>query len=222
MKTFLAPWDRSKIKCRRYKLRFRRVLSDGHTLGRMISTAGMLGLFFLFCHFIFVFASPATTVPDHSQLESMAGYWNAEGITTNQSGRYHIPLSEELQQYTLSVCDKFEFDPALAFAVMFIETNFTPEVNQPDGVGIMAIHPTNLPELSEKLGIDNLSDPKQNILAGCYYLSRYLKTYEDTEKALMAYNCGAAGAQKLWDQGVEETEYSNKVQQAMANIISSP
>lgn len=38
--------------------------------------------------------------------------------------------------------------------------------------------------------------------------------YEDTEKALMAYNMGPAGALQAWEAGVTSTEYTEKVMEA--------
>lgn len=35
--------------------------------------------------------------------------------------------------------------------------------------------------------------------------------YEDPEKVLMAYNMGETGAKRLWDKGIYETDYTNKV-----------
>lgn len=141
----------------------------------------------------------------------LAGAADAESDLTPEPITYDIPLPEELQQYTIDICSQYSIDPALVFAVMFVETNYTPDVNLPDGVGIMAIHPINLPELTDKLNVRDLTDPKQNIKAGCYYLSRYLKAYQDTGHALIAYNCGAAGADRLIAQGVNSTAYSRKV-----------
>lgn len=126
---------------------------------------------------------------------------------------YNIPLSVELQMYTVDICRQYNIDPALIFAIMFIETNYNPNINLPDGVGIMAIHPMNLPELKNKINIADLTDPEQNIKAGCYYLSQYLMTYQNIEHALIAYNCGGVGANKLIAQGINSTTYSRKVLQ---------
>lgn len=35
--------------------------------------------------------------------------------------------------------------------------------------------------------------------------------YEDPHQVLMAYNCGEAGAKKLWKQGKTTSEYSREI-----------
>ena len=56
-------------------------------------------------------------------------------------------------------------------------------------------------------------DPYQGAKAGIFLLSK-LKWYESEHQMLMAYNIGVAGAQKLWEQGIYETDYSKKVLKA--------
>ena len=53
--------------------------------------------------------------------------------------------------------------------------------------------------------------PEGNIEAGVLFLSDYLTAYGDPEMAVMAYNCGPGGAQKLWAAGTYHTEHSQKV-----------
>ena len=53
-----------------------------------------------------------------------------------------------------------------------------------------------------------------NIGAGIYMIGGYIETYGDIGLALMAYNCGPSGAQKLWSQGIYSTDYTRKVMDA--------
>lgn len=48
-----------------------------------------------------------------------------------------------------------------------------------------------------------------------YLLGTHLINYEDTEKALMAYNMGPAGALQAWEAGITSTEYTEKVMEAV-------
>ena len=57
--------------------------------------------------------------------------------------------------------------------------------------------------------------PAGNIVCGVYLLGTHLINYEDTEKALMAYNMGPGGAAQAWAAGITSTEYSAKVMEAM-------
>ena len=47
-----------------------------------------------------------------------------------------------------------------------------------------------------------------------YLLGTHLINYEDTEKALMAYNMGPAGAHQAWEAGLTTPEYAEKVKEA--------
>ena len=62
----------------------------------------------------------------------------------------------------------------------------------------------------QKKGINPL-DHKGNIEAGVLMLSEAVKKYDDFNLALMAYNCGDAGAKRLWNKGIYSTEYSSSV-----------
>ena len=57
--------------------------------------------------------------------------------------------------------------------------------------------------------------PAGTIVCGVYLLGTHLINYEDTEKALMAYNMGPAGALQAWEDGITSTEYTEKVMEAM-------
>ena len=58
--------------------------------------------------------------------------------------------------------------------------------------------------------------PAGNIVCGVYLLGAHLANYGDTEKAVMAYNMGNAGAERAWENGVTSTGHSEKVMEAMA------
>lgn len=75
--------------------------------------------------------------------------------------------------------------------------------------GLMQINKVNHGWLLEQ-GIDPMT-PAGNIEAGVLFLSDYLTAYGDPEMAIMAYNCGPSGAQKLWASGTYHTEHSTKV-----------
>ncbi len=82
---------------------------------------------------------------------------------------------------------------------------------------IMQINSCNHEWLEEELGITDWFDPKQNILAGVYILSR-IGPYEDVHKTLMSYNCGPSRARKLWADGVNSTAYSRAVVEVLEGL----
>ena len=105
---------------------------------------------------------------------------------------YQVPLDAELQSYTEKMCDLYDVPLELAYAVMQVESGFTPAACSSTGdYGLMQINSINDGWLKDKLGITDLLDARQNIQAGCYMLGMYLSEYEgNVNCALMAYNLG--------------------------------
>ena len=126
-----------------------------------------------------------------------------------------IPLSHELQDVALAACQEYGVLPDVLYAVMEVESGYQVDARNGQCIGLMQIHTINLSWLSEQIGVDNLSDPAQNIRAGAYLLGGYLQKYSLAD-SLMAYNLGEGGAKKQWAQGIHETAYTRKVLACMA------
>lgn len=125
---------------------------------------------------------------------------------------YDIPLAEELQEYTFTLCEENDLDYEMVLAVMDQESDYREKViSKTNDYGIMQINKVNHEWLKEELGIDDFLDAEQNILAGIRMLSELTEKYEDPHQVLMAYNCGEAGAKKLWKQGKTTSEYSREI-----------
>jgi hypothetical protein len=123
-------------------------------------------------------------------------------------------LSEEVQEFTFYLCEGYYIDFPFAMAVMFCESSFRADiVSGTNDSGLMQINVKNHKWLSERLGLDDIIDPYQNIRAGLYILRGLFEKYDDPAKVLMAYNMGEYGASVLWEQGITETTYSRKVLQ---------
>lgn len=136
---------------------------------------------------------------------------------------YDIPLDAELQRYTYDLCVEYgveEYYP-LMLAVMWHESNFNEKVvSRTNDYGLMQINKINHKWLSEKFGITDFLDAKQNIKAGVYMLSTYLLKYEDIDKALMAYNLGEAGARRYWNAGKYTTKYVQLTRKRLEQLQS--
>ena len=120
----------------------------------------------------------------------------------------------DLQDYIREECIDAGLDMELVLAIMKVESNFNPEVKScTDDFGLMQVNKVNFEEVERELGLTNMLDPYQGAKAGIFLLSK-LKWNESEHQMLMAYNIGVAGAQKLWEQGIYETDYSKKVLKA--------
>ena len=119
-------------------------------------------------------------------------------------------LDYDLQITMQACCEKYGVPYALALAVADVESRFDPTATSgTNDYGLMQINQVNHGWLLEQ-GIDPMT-PEGNIEAGVLFLSDYLTAYGDPEMAVMAYNCGPGGAQKLWAAGTYHTEHSQKV-----------
>lgn len=128
-------------------------------------------------------------------------------------------LGHDQQEIMQHYCAEYGVPYALGLAMAEVETHFDPDaVSKGGDYGLMQINPVNHGWLMEQ-GFD-VHTYDSNIAAGIWIISGYLNRYGDTEKALMAYNCGATGAKKLWDAGVFETDYTRKVMAAYAHWSS--
>lgn len=134
------------------------------------------------------------------------------GITVEIFRPLDCKLSEELQEYTYYLCQHNGVEFELVMAVMSAESAFDPEAVSGTGdYGLMQINEIALPELSDKLGITDITDPYQNIRGGVYLLGGYAAKYDEPARVLMAYNMGDYGSSALWEEGVHTTAYTDKV-----------
>ena len=129
-----------------------------------------------------------------------------------------VPLSYDLQDVMRTACEEYGCPYSLALAVAEVESNFDMEaVGAVGEVGVMQLNPGPENTYWINLQAETNQDPTTpagNIACGVYLLGTHLINYEDTEKALMAYNMGPAGALQAWEDGITSTEYTEKVMEA--------
>lgn len=134
---------------------------------------------------------------------------------------YDVPLTEDLQDIIIDISEKRGVDPALVIAVIEKESGYKPDASGDNGrsQGLMQIWRSFHEQRMEKLGAVNLYDPRDNVIVGIDILAEKLEKYEDTEKALIAYNAGDAGAKKhYFSKGVYSNSYSRAVMEIAEKI----
>lgn len=90
----------------------------------------------------------------------------------------------------LSLCEEYEFDPAVMLAIMFKESSFNPDADNGLCKGLMQIYPKWHKERMEELQVTDLTDPLQNMITGMDYLAELKTDDRSMEYALMIYNMG--------------------------------
>ncbi len=163
---------------------------------------------------------PATEPAEPPQQTPIA----AEPVSEPVRHRDDILSDGRLLDYDLQVamqdcCEKYDVPYALALAVAEVESHFDPDAkSSTNDYGLMQINAVNFDWLRD-LGMDPLT-PEGNIESGVYILAQNFQAYGDPELALMAYNNGPGGAKMLWDRGIYQTAYSQKVMAAFAKWTS--
>lgn len=149
-------------------------------------------------------------------LETEEDPLEAEKITTALLNQGYlsdqIPLSYEEQDFLKTASNEAGVPYSLALAVIETETGFANVAgDNGDSIGYMQVAQRWHRDRMERLGVTDLWDPYGNFRVGCDFLGELLAAYEDTNKALMAYNMGPKRAAELWEEGIHETKYSRAV-----------
>lgn len=119
---------------------------------------------------------------------------------------WDIPLSDDLQQYIHNLCEKYDISYAMVIAMIDVESGFNSKaVSSTNDYGLMQINSVN-----HKDNMDYLN-PYDNVEQGIKALHRLTGEYNEADLVAMCWNCGEAGARKLWREGIYSTEYSEKV-----------
>lgn len=123
--------------------------------------------------------------------------------------QYNIKLSVEKQKYAYNMCKKYGVEYELLLALMYVESGYNAKATGSGGaIGMCQIMSSNLSYLRRNIGTTNLYDPYQNIKAGAYWLSRYIKSWSNEATgetlylhALNSYNWGEGGYRRYLRKG---------------------
>lgn len=128
---------------------------------------------------------------------------------------FDVPLDYDLQVYIIQTCEELNIDAAVVMAMIFYESSYQADAIGDGGnsVGLMQIQERWHKERMERLDVDNLLNPYQNVTVGIDLLAELLDEYNgNVEMALMAYNAGRSGADQYWfSKGEYSNDYSRKV-----------
>lgn len=146
------------------------------------------------------------------QIQPEYQEYTQETTLEDEPANYYdeIPLSTELQADLFEFSDSYGVDPALILAMIETESSFQTDVVSSAGCyGLMQLNPSSFGS--------GLS-PSENLEAGIAHISGLINKYGDTHMALVAYNCGEAGADRnYFSNGEYTSSYSRKVVDRMAN-----
>lgn len=132
---------------------------------------------------------------------------------------YDVPLSYEIQDYVLELCQIYEVPVQVIYAIIKVESNFNANlVSKTNDYGLMQINKCNHQWLREQYDIEDFLNIHDNIKSGIIIFSNHYQKYPYLSRALMAYNMGSYGAKRAWDKGISSTRYTNKIFKALKEI----
>ena len=130
-------------------------------------------------------------------------------------------LNPQLTALLRERCEAEGVPVALAAAVIQVESAGDAAAVNGDCVGLMQLDSSYSRYYMEHTGVQGITAPGDNIVAGVWYLGELLREYPgDTELALAVYNLGPTGARTLWEAGARSTAYTHKVLQVMEHSES--
>lgn len=135
---------------------------------------------------------------------------------------FDIPLEKDLQDHIFDLCEKYEIDPVLIFAIAKRETQFNHTLMGDNGnsYGLMQVQPKWHQGRMDELGVTDLMNPYQNVEVAIDYLADLFEYDKSLEWTLMAYNAGPTGANKNEKKGIV-SEYVTIVKQYAEEIEGS-
>ncbi|MCG6969448.1 MAG: transporter substrate-binding domain-containing protein, partial [Gammaproteobacteria bacterium] len=146
-------------------------------------------------------------------------------VDRSEGGGSLSPFDDVVKRHA----DEYHFDWRLIVAQMYQESRFDPNAKSWAGArGLLQV----MPRTAKELGIDDLKDPEQGIVAGVKYLAWLQERFEPELSvrdrmwfALAAYNAGAGhvrDARRLARrQGLESNRWFDNVEKAMLLLSKS-
>ncbi len=111
-------------------------------------------------------------------------------VTKEEFFRTHVPYGSIIYREA----QRNQLAPELVAAVIEAESDFRPRlISEKNAQGLMQI----VPSTGELLGVHNLFDPEQNIVAGTKYLRYLIDRFGNLRTALAAYNAGEGNIEKF-------------------------
>ncbi|EKP11821.1 MULTISPECIES: lytic transglycosylase domain-containing protein [Leptospira] len=118
--------------------------------------------------------------------EKSASNPKIEPWRTNSRGNWE-GIEPTLAEIIRKESEKNHLDPSLVQSVIKAESGFKTDAISPKGaIGLMQL----MPSTANLLGVDDPSDPAENVAGGTKFLSDLLNKYRNLDHALAAYNAG--------------------------------
>ena len=133
---------------------------------------------------------------------------------------FPLPVPQTIVPFIQEAAAKYHVDPNLIAAVAFRESRFKAvDTSWRGAQGVMQL----MPKTARALGVTDVNDPRQNILAGTKYLKMMLDRFHgDLDRSLAAYNAGPELVAKVGPNATQEAiEYVVAVKNFYAAALAA-
>ena len=133
---------------------------------------------------------------------------------------FPLPVPQTIVPFIQEAAAKYHVDPNLIAAVAFRESRFKAiDTSWRGAQGVMQL----MPRTARSLGVTDVNDPRQNILAGTKYLKMMLDRFHgDLDRSLAAYNAGPDLVAKVGPNATREAiEYVAAVKNFYAAALAA-
>lgn len=128
-------------------------------------------------------------------------------IAATVHGEETVKVPEEIKEISEELGQAYNICPETIQAVCYVESRFQADAENGGCIGIMQVYGKYHKDRMERLGVDDLTDPKQNMAVAVDYLASMVADGEDMKTALMRYH----GESRI-DKKLESGEMSDYVE----------
>jgi len=145
---------------------------------------------------------------------------NAATPSKLAANAFPLPVPETIATFIEEAASTYRVDPNLIAAVAFRESRFKAvDTSWRGAQGVMQL----MPKTARALGVTDVNDPRQNILAGTKYLKMMLDRFHgDLDLSLAAYNAGPELVAKVGPAATREAvDYVAAVKSFYATALAA-
>ncbi len=139
--------------------------------------------------------------PRYRSIEPRKGSTSRKTSRKNKKKGASIPVKrlilDSYDDHIKEASQRFNIPEALIKAVIVVESNFAPmAVSHAGAQGLMQL----MPDTAVEMGVEDVFDPRQNILGGTRYLRMLANSFEgDLVLTLASYNAGQKAVNRHMD-----------------------
>ncbi len=163
-------------------------------------------------------ARPEAMLPPCMRPEPATAAATAAAVAAPAAAPVYPPSSTAVRRLVERLAPRFRVDPALALAIIAVESGFRPDAVSPrNAQGLMQL----IPDTARRFGVVDAFDPESNVRGGMAYLRWLLVQFNnDVRLVAAAYNAGENAVRR--HGGVPPFPETQAYVERVASLYSTP